>query len=54
MEEPLLQPSSAGYPFADDLMFSGMSDGYVPESMYIGFEDVDALPEDWSTFLLDD
>lgn len=51
MEEPLLQPSSSTYPFSDDLIFTSMSEnGFVPDSMYTGFEGVDALPEDWSTF----
>jgi hypothetical protein len=55
MEEPFLQTASAPpFPFPDDDMFpdrTAMSDGrFVPDSIYAGFEDVDALPDDWSTF----
>ncbi|KAL1963425.1 hypothetical protein VTN77DRAFT_8326 [Rasamsonia byssochlamydoides] len=56
MEDPVLQQSSS-YPFQfpDDSLFpehpSSLSDnGFVPDSTLAGFEDVDALPEDWSTF----
>ncbi|KAE8548896.1 hypothetical protein TMatcc_010243 [Talaromyces marneffei ATCC 18224] len=52
MEEPFL-PTSSAYPFTDDMMFAA-DNGFVSDSMYTGFEDMDALPEDWSTFFWND
>lgn len=52
MEEPLL-PTSSAYPFTDDMIFAA-DHGFVSDSMYTGFEDMDALPEDWSTIFWND
>lgn len=52
MEDPLM-PTSSAYPFTDDMMFA-TENGFVSDSMYTGFEDMDALPEDWSTFFWND
>jgi hypothetical protein len=52
MEDSLL-PTSSAYPFPDAMMFA-TDNGFVSESMYTGFEDMDALPEDWSTFFWND
>ncbi|RAO73231.1 uncharacterized protein BHQ10_009243 [Talaromyces amestolkiae] len=52
MDEPLI-PTSSAYSFTDDMMFAADS-GFVSDSMYTGFEDMDALPEDWSTFFWND
>lgn len=57
MEDPVLQQSSSSHPFQfpDDSVFpdnpSSLSDSsFALDSTLAGFEDVDALPEDWSTF----
>ncbi|CRG88424.1 hypothetical protein PISL3812_05454 [Talaromyces islandicus] len=55
MDEPLLQPAHpvpSMYP--DEALFPISDGSFVPDSMYSGFEDVDALPEDWSTFFWSD
>jgi hypothetical protein len=55
MEEPFLQPAHpVPSMFADDALFGPLDGSFVPDSMYSGFEDVDALPEDWSTFFWSD
>jgi hypothetical protein len=58
MEDPILPQSSSSYPFQfpDDPLFpehalSLSSDGsFIGDATLTGFEDVDVLPEDWSTF----
>lgn len=54
MEEPLLQPAPLPSMYPDDVLFGPLDSSFVPDSMYSGFEDVDALPEDWSTFFWSD
>lgn len=54
MEEPLLQPAPLPSMYPDDVLFGPLDTSFVPDSMYSGFEDVDTLPEDWSTFFWSD
>jgi hypothetical protein len=51
MEEAMLPTSSTmTNPFPDNVMFVPDNNNFIPETLYTGYEDMDTLPEDWSTF----